>query len=49
MRFTKYKIVRDHDNKTCFFKVSVDEINQWGLGFQISIRGTLYGFSITNK
>lgn len=49
MKINPYKIVRDHDNETRFFRVEVEEIEQWGIGFQISINGTLYGFSITNK
>jgi hypothetical protein len=44
--FTTYKIKRNHSNKTQFFIVNVKEANQYGFGFQINIKGTLYGFSI---
>ena len=44
--FTYYKIKRDHSNKTQIFFVNVKEAKQYGIGFQINIRGTLYGFSV---
>ena len=49
MKFTKYKIKRDHSIENGFFVVDVDEISQWGFGFQLFINGFVYGFSITNK
>lgn len=45
-RFTTYKICRDHSNRTGFFIVNVPEAKQYGLGFQVNIKGTLYGFSV---
>lgn len=41
-----FKINRNYDNKTNFFFVNVKEANQYGFGFQINYKGTLYGFSI---
>jgi hypothetical protein len=47
---TPYKIKRDHDNKTTFFFVNAPEVKQYGVGFQLNIKGTLYGLSIhSNK
>lgn len=44
--FTAYKIKRVYSNKTQFFFVNVKEAKQYGIGFQINIKGALYGFSI---
>lgn len=49
MKFTKYKIKRDHCAECGFFRVDVPEANQWGFGFQIHIYDSVYGFSITNN
>jgi len=44
--FTTYKIKRDPSNKTQFFFVNVKEAKQYGMGFQINIKGVIYGFSV---
>ncbi len=49
MALNPYKVKRNHSNNTGFFIVNIPEIEQYGLGFQINIRGTVYGLSITNK
>ena len=48
MKLNKYKVNRDHARGCGFFRVNVEEIKQWGFGFQISVKGIVYGFSITN-
>ena len=45
-RFTTYKIKRNHSNSTELFFVNVPEAKQYGLGFQLNYKGTLYGFSV---
>lgn len=49
MMFTKYKINRDHNNKTGFFVVKVPEAKQLGIGFQFNYLGTLYGISLVHE
>lgn len=43
---TVYRIRRDHYNRTGFFRVCVPEAGHYGIGFQVRIRGVLYGVSI---
>ena len=49
MEITPYKIKRNHSDKTCFFIVNVKEVRQYGIGFQINIKGILYGVSFHTK
>jgi hypothetical protein len=44
--FTTYKIKRDHSNSTELFFVNVPEAKQYGFGFQLNYKGTMYGFSV---
>lgn len=48
-RLTIYNIRRDHCNGTGFFVVRVYEVGQVGIGFQLRLRGVVYGFSIHTK
>lgn len=48
-RINPYRIERDHSNETKFFIVDVREANCYGIGFQFSLRGVVYGISITNN
>ena len=43
---TFYRIRRDHCDETGFFVVDVEEASQYGFGFQLRIRGVLYGVSL---
>jgi hypothetical protein len=49
MKAGTYKIIRDHDNTTGFYAISVPEYKQWGLGFSFYWRGVLRGAYITNR
>ena len=52
IKATLYKIKRDHDNSTGFFRVNVSNpdffytFRQDGIGLQVNVKGTLYGASI---
>ena len=46
---TIIKINRDHSNGNGFFIVNVPEAKQYGIGFTLYIKGTLYGFSVHNN
>ena len=46
---TTYKIKRNHGNKTKFFIVNVKEVRQYGVGFQINLKGIVYGISLTKQ
>jgi hypothetical protein len=48
-RLTFYRITRDHADKTEFFWVNVPEASQYGFGFQLNCRGTLYGISLHTR
>jgi hypothetical protein len=46
---TIIKVKRNHSKKTGFFIVNVPEAKQYGLGFTMYIKGTVYGFSVHNN
>lgn len=48
-RLTPYCITRGHQNKTGFYIIFVPETFECGLGFQVNVRGTLYGLSWTSR
>jgi hypothetical protein len=50
MRYlTIIKVKRNHSTKNGFFIVNIPEAKQYGFGFAIYFKDTLYGFSIHNK
>jgi hypothetical protein len=46
---TIINVKRDHSTESGFFIVNVQEAKQYGIGFTIYIKGTVYGFSIHNN
>lgn len=48
-RLTLYRIKRDHSDRTEFFWIDVPEVKQCGVGFQLNLRGVLYGVSIHTR
>lgn len=48
-RLTLYRIERDHSDATGFYRIDVPEVRQRGVGFQLNIRGVLYGISVHTK
>jgi len=46
---TLFRIKRDHSDDSCFFTVSVPEVDQYGAGLQVNVRGVLYGASVHTK
>jgi len=46
---TIIKVERDHGTSNGFFIVNVPEVKQYGFGFTVYIKGTVYGFSVHNN
>ena len=47
--FTFIKVKRNHSIKSAFFFVNVPEVKQYGFGFTVYLKGTVYGFSVHNN
>ncbi len=47
--FTLINVKRNHSTESGFFIVNVPEVKQYGFGFTLYIKGSVYGFSIHNQ